>query len=131
MIECGDDTGKSCGRYTDINNSKYTDNQIGKGVGVGVGVGVGKTRKKRKQLKTKEVRQQETDVIRNQIMDLGLADGNIDVARVFTELRTFVDMGYSWSGKIPLHGFNRMVEVVLTTNPNITCRVALLYDKSI
>ncbi len=84
--------------------------------------------KKIKLVKTPEQRLQEVTLIRQQISDLGLGDGNPDVEKFYQELEQFTKTGYSWTGKIPLHGHHRVISATLTTNPNITSSVTLLYD---
>ena len=91
----------------------------------------GKDGDKVKRVKTEEERLQETDIIRRQINDLGLGEGNLDIKTFFSELDNFVRSGYSWSGKIQLHGYNRVIDAKLTMNPNIISSVALLYDKDV
>ena len=93
--------------------------------------GKGIRTEKIKEVKTKEVRLQETIIIRKQINELGLAEGNSDVKLFFTELDRFVASGQSWTGKIPLYGYNRIIEGILTTKPQVTSNVKLIYDKDI
>ena len=91
----------------------------------------GKSSDKVKKVKTEQQRLIEVDRIREQINDLGLGEGNPDVKSFFNELDCFVSLGHSWSGKIPLHGYNRIIDVKLSVNPNITSSVALVYNKDI
>ena len=84
--------------------------------------------KKIKLVKTPEQRLQEVSNIRQQIAALGLGEGNPDVEKFYQELDQFAKTGYSWTGKIPLHGHQRVISATLTTNPNLTSNVSLLYD---
>jgi len=86
-----------------------------------------KKEKKEKKVKTEAERRLEVEHIKRQINDLGLGDGNPDVKLFLDELELFVSQGYSWSGKIPLNGFQRIISATLSTNPNITSCVTLEY----
>tara|TARA_B110000046_G_C12593466_1_gene233848 strand:- start:47 stop:361 length:315 start_codon:yes stop_codon:yes gene_type:complete len=86
-----------------------------------------KKEKKEKKVKTEAERLLEVDHIKRQINDLGLGDGNPDVKLFLNELELFVSQGNSWSGKIPLNGFQRIISATLSTNPNITSSVTLEY----
>ena len=87
----------------------------------------GEREKKEKKVKTEAERLSEVDHIKRQINDLGLGDGNPDVKLFLDELELFVSQGNSWSGKIPLNGFQRIISATLSTNPNITSSVTLEY----
>ena len=89
------------------------------------------TDKKDRSVKERTQREQEAENIKQQINSLGLGDGNVDVKTFFTELDNFVTSGVSWSDKIKLHGYTRIIDATLSMNPNITSKVALLYDKDV
>ena len=89
------------------------------------------TDKKDRSVKERPQREQETENIKQQINSLGLGEGNIDVKTFFTELDNFVASGVSWSGKIKLHGYTRIIDATLSMNPNITSKVGLIYDKDV
>jgi hypothetical protein len=75
--------------------------------------------------KTLERRRDETRVLRKQIEDLGLGEGNPDIARLFGVLDTFVDTGEGWTGKIPLYGHGRVADVILSTRDGVSSSVCL------
>ena len=89
--------------------------------------GKNKREKRNKIVKTEADRLIEVDNIKRQINDLGLGEGNPDVKLFIEELQQFVTQGNSWSGKIPLNGYNRVISAILSTNPNITSSVTLEY----
>jgi hypothetical protein len=89
--------------------------------------GKNKREKRNKIVKTEADRLIEVDNIKRQINDLGLGEGNPDVKLFIEELQQFVTQGNSWSGKIPLNGYNRVISATLSTNPNITSSVTLEY----
>lgn len=89
------------------------------------------TEKKERAVKERPQREQEAENIKQQINSLGLGDGNVDVKTFFTELDNFVTSGVSWSGKIKLNGYTRIIDATLSMNPNITSKVGLLYDKDV
>jgi len=80
-------------------------------------------------VKTLEERKREVNELGRQIRELGLGDGNPDVVKFFDVLTSFADTGIAWTGKIPLHGHKRIIEVTLTTRSHIPSRVTLACTK--
>ena len=80
-------------------------------------------------VKTLEERKREVNELGRQIRELGLGDGNPDVVKFFDVLTSFADTGIAWTGKIPLHGHKRIIEVTLTTRSHIPSRVTLACAK--
>jgi hypothetical protein len=71
----------------------------------------------------------EVGELRRDIEGLCLGDGNPDVVKFFDVLTSFADTGIAWTGKIPLHGYKRIIEVTLTTRSHIPSRVTLACAK--
>ena len=89
------------------------------------------SKKPPKQVKTKEVRQQETNHKRSQITRLGFGSGNPDVAKFLEELDRFTETGVAWTGDIKLHGHQRVIKAILTTRPSVTSSVSLVYQADV
>ena len=77
-------------------------------------------------VKTVEERNREVCELRRQIEELGLGEGNPDVVKFFDVLTSFAETGIAWTGKIPLHGHKRIIEVTLTTLSHIPSRATLV-----
>jgi hypothetical protein len=80
-------------------------------------------------VKTVEERNREVCELRRQMESLGLGNGNQDVVKFFDILTSFSETGIAWTGKIPLHGHKRIIEVIVATPSHIPSRVTLAYAK--
>ena len=91
-----------------------------------------KSRKKTKlpkASKTLNDRQLEINNIKNQIEQLGLGEGNLDIKQFYQIIDEFTNTGIGWSGRVTLNGFQRHIDVILTNNSNIKCQIRLVYDQ--
>ena len=82
-------------------------------------------------LKSKEERVIEVINIRKKLVSLGLSH-QIDGINEFIDIcKDYVNLGYSWSGKIKLHGTKRILCGRLPMKKNIDCFIELKYDKNV
>ena len=95
---------------------------------------MGKKNKKNKKNvtpKTIQQRQQEIQNIKDNISQLGLGEGNPDIQKLYQTLDHFATSGDSWSGSIPLTGFKRNIQLILTTKPHLVSSCQLNYNPDI
>lgn len=82
-------------------------------------------------LKSKEERVLQVLDIRKKLNNLGLSN-QIDGINEFNNIcKDYVNLGYSWSGKIKLHGTKRILCGRLPMKKNIDCFIELKYDKNV
>ena len=61
----------------------------------------------------------------------GLGEGNTDVKLFYQIIDKFIADGESQQGKIPLKGYQRIIQYILTNTKSKICQVNLLYDKTV
>lgn len=82
-------------------------------------------------LKTKEDRVLQVLTIRKKLNNLGLSP-EIEGIKEFNNIcKDYVNLGYSWSGKIKLYGTKRILSGKLPMKKNIDCFIELNYDKNV
>ena len=93
-----------------------------------------KKQKKQKKVikyKTLQVRTEEINTLRTKILSIGFPLSCKGITELFEHFDNYVRDGTQWSGKIPLHGFQRVCEVRLTNKENFNNIITLKYDSSI
>ena len=81
--------------------------------------------------KTPEERRAEVDTLRTKILSIGFPLDNDGIVELFGHLELYANEGVTWSGKIPLRGFQRVCEVHLSTLKNRNNVVALKFNENI
>lgn len=81
--------------------------------------------------KTPEERRTEVDTLRTKILSIGFPLDNDGIVELFGHLELYANEGVTWSGKIPLRGFQRVCEVHLSTLKNRNNIVALKFNENI
>lgn len=86
-------------------------------------------KKKPKPEKTLQQRRNEVENLMQQLLDFGFPLDNDGVQEFIKTCKLFEERGISCSGKIKLTGFNRIILYVFSTQPHITSKTTLQYDK--
>jgi len=81
--------------------------------------------------KSKEDRVLQVLNIRKKLNNLGLSSQIDGIAKFNNICKDYVNLGYSWSGKIKLHGTKRILCGRLPMKKNIDCFIELKYDKNV
>jgi len=87
--------------------------------------------KRKREEKTKEERERDINQLRTKILSIGFPLQSPGIVELFKHFDEYVKDGVTWSGKIPLHGFQRECEVRLTTVKNFNNIVNLKYNENI
>jgi|AACY02.9.fsa_nt_gi hypothetical protein len=90
-----------------------------------------KKNKKVKEQKTQPQRQQEIMIIQDKLTQLGLTNENPDVQVVNDRLTEFVNTGNSYTGKIKINGYKRIVQLILSNRPHVECKCSLQYNAEV
>ncbi len=96
---------------------------------------MGKKKKKRikrqREQKTLEERQREINQLKTKILSLGFPLSSPGIIELFKHFDDYINDSVSWSGKIPLRGFERECVVRLTTIKNYNNSITLKYNADI
>jgi len=87
--------------------------------------------KKQKQYKTRELRQEEIQEIKNKIQQLGLTEEMSYIKDFYNILNNFVETGEGQDGKIKLTGLKRILNYILTNTLAKKCLIKLEFDDNI
>tara|TARA_B100001094_G_scaffold294626_1_gene315401 strand:- start:250 stop:528 length:279 start_codon:yes stop_codon:yes gene_type:complete len=92
---------------------------------------MGKKNKKIKKIKTKEQREQEITVIINKLSSIGLTSNNPDIQEAIQRMNEYIETGQSFTGKIKINGFKRILQLILSKRPHIQSTACLKYNENI
>ena len=90
----------------------------------------------KKKLKTKKTKsylqkKQECNTLMEQITSLGLTTQEPAIQQLFIIMKNYKDNNVSWSGKLPLVGHKRVMNVILSNKPHVTNTINLIYDPNV
>jgi len=88
-----------------------------------------KQNKDKDKIKDRDERFKAVMDIRIKLTNLGLSSEIDGIKEFYDKCKEYVNLGYSWSGKIKLLGTKRILEGNLTMKKNVECSINLKYDK--
>ena len=81
--------------------------------------------------KTKEDREEQVKVVRNKFLSLGFPTTDKNVIKVMDIFNNFIENGKSFTGKVKLMGYERVVEIILSNKKHIQPSICLKYNKDV
>ena len=87
--------------------------------------------KKEPIIKNREERFKEVMMIREKLTNLGLSSEINGIQEFYDKCKEFVNLGYSWTGKIKLIGTKRVLVGNLILKKNIESSINLKYDENV
>ena len=63
--------------------------------------------------------------------ELGLTTEEPAIQELFVIMKNYKDNNISWSGKLPLVGHKRVMNIILSNKPHVTNSINLIYDPNV
>ena len=86
---------------------------------------------KTKNLKTKQKRQEEIEKVKTQISEIGFSNVNPDIEYAYKIFDDYINHGTSYTGKIKINGFKRILDIILSNRSHIQTVVCLKFDETV
>lgn len=87
--------------------------------------------KKKLLTKTKEFRFQEIAKVKNQLKQIGFSEVNPDIMEIFRIFNDYIEYGTSFTGKIKINGFQRVLNIILSNRSHIQSTICLEFNKEV